>query len=352
MKQFKLKSRVISQDSPAYIIAEMSANHAGSLENALELVRVAKRCGADCIKTQTYTADTITLNCHDEQFKVGGGSLWKGYYLHDLYKEAYTPWEWHKPIQEEAKRLGLDFFSTPFDFTSVDFLEELGVDFYKIASYELVDTALVKYIARTGKPIIMSTGMATFEEITEAVETIRETGNHQLALLKCSSMYPAVADHMNLITIPDLSERFDVISGLSDHSFGSFSSIVGVALGAKIIEKHLCLGRNIFPNPDSGFSMEPEEFEKMVQEVRNTEKAIGKVPYTYVKQETDSRASRRSLYVSADVKKGEVFTPNNVRSVRPADGLHTRYYGEILGKCAAQDVAFGTPLRWELVDKD
>lgn len=349
MKKLRLPKRTITPDSKVYIIAEMSASHAGSLQRALEIVHAAKECGADCIKIQTYTADTLTLNCRSGDFLIRGG-LWDGYCYHDLYQEAMTPWDWQGQIQEEAKKVGLDFFSTPFDKTAVDFLEELGVEFYKIAAYEMVDIPLIRYVASRGKPIVISTGMSTVEEITEAVSVVRGEGNEQLALLKCSSVYPAEPKDMNLITIPDLMNRFDVITGLSDHTFGSTSAVLSVALGARIIEKHICLGREIPNNPDAGFSMEPEEFKEMVADVRNAESAIGKQPYTYAQSEIDSRNSRRSLYVSADMKKGDVFTERNVRSVRPGFGLHTRYYEEVLGKRAAKDVAFGTPLSWELVE--
>lgn len=349
MKELRLPRRTITSDSQVYIIAEMSASHAGSLQRALEIVHAAKECGADCIKIQTYTADTLTLNCRSGDFLIKGG-LWDGYCYHDLYQEAMTPWEWQGRIREEAEKIGLDFFSTPFDKTAVDFLEELGVEFYKIAAYEMVDIPLIRYVASRGKPIIMSTGMGTADEIAEAVSAVRGEGNEQLALLKCSSLYPAEPKHMNLITIPDLMNRFDVVAGLSDHTFGSVSAVLGVALGARIIEKHICLDRKIPNNPDSGFSMEPEEFKQMVADVRNAELAIGKQPYTYAQSELDSRSSRRSLYISADMKKGDVFTEHNIRSVRPGLGLHTRYYEEVLGKRVVKDVTLGTPLSWELVE--
>ena len=350
MKELQLPSRTITKDSSVYIIAEMSASHAGSLHYALELVHMAKECGADCIKTQTYTADTLTLNCRNKDFLIKGG-LWDGYCYHDLYEKAMTPWEWQGKIMEEAKKVGIDFFSTPFDQTAVDFLEEIGVEFYKIAAFEMVDIPLIRYVASKRKPIIMSTGMATVEEIKEAVSTVYAERNEQLALLKCSSLYPAKLEDMNLITISDLKQRFGVITGLSDHTFGSVSAVLSVALGAKIIEKHICLDRNIPNNPDAGFSMEPEEFKQMVADIRNAETAIGTQPYTYAQTEIDSRNSRRSLYISLDMKKGDIFTPDNIRSVRPGFGLHTRYYEQILGKHIMQDAKMGTPLSWEMVDK-
>jgi len=350
MKQITLNKTTINPNSQVYIIAEMSACHGGLLSNALKIVQAAKEAGADCIKTQTYTPDTLTLDCFSPEF-MAGGKLWEdlGYNTYRLYQESYTPWEWQERIQREAESLGLDFFSTPFDVTAVDFLEELNVKFYKIASYELVDIALIEYIASKGKPIIISTGMATIEEISEAVEAIRSQGNNQIALLKCSSLYPANPADMNLITIPDLSSRFDVIAGLSDHTFGSLSAIIGTSLGAKIIEKHLCLDRNI-KSHDAGFSMEPTEFKKMVQDVRETEKAIGVKPYTYTDSEIEGRKSRRSLYISADVKKGDTFTPDNIRSVRPGLGINTKYYNEILQKKAVCDALKGTPLQWDMVE--
>ncbi|KLU65867.1 pseudaminic acid synthase [Desulfosporosinus acididurans] len=347
MKELRIGNRIISQQNPAYIIAEMSANHAGSLSNALEIVHAAKESGADCVKVQTYTADTITLDCRKPDFMLQSGT-WSGYNLHDLYKEAYTPWEWQGKIKEEAEKIGLDFLSTPFDNTAVDFLEDLNVDFYKIASSEIVDIPLIQYAAEKGKPMIISTGMASVEEIEEAVMAVRSTGNDQLALLKCSTLYPAIPQKMNLITVSDLAERFDVISGLSDHSMGSLASVIAVALGGRIIEKHFCLDRRI-KNPDSSFSMEPQEFKQMVDEVRATQAAIGETPYSYGEDELYGRGFRRSLYVSKDIKSGEEFTAENLRSVRPGKGLHTRYYYEILGRKAACDIEMGTPLRWELV---
>jgi pseudaminic acid synthase len=326
----------------------MSANHAGSLDNALEIVHAAKESGADCIKVQTYTADTITLDCRKPDFMLRSGT-WSGYNLHDLYKEAYTPWDWQGKIKEEAEKIGLDFLSTPFDNSAVDFLEDLNVNFYKIASSEIVDIPLIRYAAQKGKPMIISTGMACVEEIEEAVSAVRSTGNDQLALLKCSTLYPAVPQRMNLITVSDLAERFNVISGLSDHSMGSLASVIAVALGGRIIEKHFCLDRGI-KNPDSSFSMEPQEFKQMVDEVRAAQKAIGEKPYSYGEDELYGRGFRRSLYVSRDIKSGEEFTQENLRSVRPGNGLHTRYYYEILGRKASCDIEMGTPMKWELVE--
>lgn len=351
MREIVLPSRTITKNSPAYIIAEMSASHCGSLDYAIELIHIAKECGADCIKIQTYTADTITLNCRTGDFQIHGG-LWDGYCFYDLYQQANTPWEWHGRLKEEADKVGIDFFSTPFDRTAVDFLEEIGVRFYKIASFEMVDIPLIKYVASKGKPIIMSTGMATKEEVQEAVEAIRGEGNEQLALLKCSSVYPAVPENMNLITIKELSDSFDVISGLSDHSFGSYTAMASVVLGGRIIEKHICISRDLPNNPDAGFSMEPKEFKQMVDDVRMIQKAVGTEPFVYSERELSSRKNRRSLYVTNDLKKGDVFTEKNIRSVRPGRGLHTRYYESILGKKAKMDIPMGTPLSWDLVEDE
>ncbi len=333
-----------------YIIAEMSANHAGKLENALELVRVAKEMGADCLKIQTYTADTITIPCDTEPFKIHGG-LWDGYTLYDLYNDAYTPWEWQPLIKAECEKVGIDFLSTPFDPTATDFLEDLGVEFYKIASFELVDIPLIEYVASKGKPIIMSTGMATEQEIEEAVNAVYRQGNRRLVLLKCSSAYPAVPSDMNLRTIPYLKERFGVEAGLSDHSMGSVAAVTAIALGARVIEKHFCLSRKI-ENPDAAFSMEPDEFKAMVEDIRVAEQAVGNVSFARSEKESANLAFRRSLFAVKDIKAGEVITCENVRSVRPSNGLAPKYYGDILGKTAKTDIAFGTPMSFELINMD
>lgn len=336
------------QAGKTYIIAEMSGNHGGSLENALKIVRAAHAVGADCLKIQTYTADTITLNCRTDDFLVHDG-LWKKRYLYDLYQEAYTPWEWHAAIKQEAEKYGMDFLSTPFDFTAVDFLEDLGVEMYKIASFENVDIPLIRKVASTGKPVIISCGMASAAEIQEALDTCRSVNNHQVVLLKCCSAYPTNYATMNLRTIPDMAARYGVPIGLSDHSEGSLASIAAVSLGAKVVEKHLCLQG--CKAVDSDFSMDEESFARLVRDIRNTEAALGQVCYAPSPDEKQSLAHRRSLYVSADIKKGERFTADNIRSVRPAFGLHTRYYDQLLksGR-AARDLAFGTPLRWEDID--
>lgn len=344
----EINGRKIGNGAPAYIIAEMSGNHAGSLQRAKEMITVAKQAGADCIKIQTYTPDTMTIDCHNEYFHIAKGT-WEGENLYSLYQKAYTPWEWQAQLQAEAAKVGIDFLSTPFDKTSVDFLEGLGLPFYKIASFELVDIPLLEYVASKNKPIIMSTGMGSLEEINEAVETIYGQGNRQLALLKCSSAYPAKSEEMNLATILDLKQRFQVPVGLSDHSMGSFSATTAVAMGADIIEKHFCISRAI-ENPDSAFSMEPKEFQQMVEQVREVEKAKGMVTYGVSSQEESNACFRRSLFAVKDIAKGQSLTEENVRSIRPAYGLKPKHYKEVLGKRAVKDIAMGTPLSWELME--
>lgn len=338
-------NRMIGEGHPAYIIAEMSANHAGSLERAKEIVHAAKEAGADCLKIQTYTPDTLTIDCDNSFFHIEKGT-WEGENLYGLYGKAYTPWEWQPLLKEEAEKIGIDFLSTPFDSTSVDFLEEMGILFYKIASFELVDLPFLSYVASKGKPIIMSTGMASLEEIKESVNAIYATGNRQLALLKCSSAYPADPAQMNLRTIPDMKERFGIPVGLSDHSMGSFSAATSVALGGCIIEKHFCLGRDI-ENPDASFSMTPEEFKQMVRDVRATEAALGTAFYGVSGQEESNACFRRSLFVVKDIAAGEKLTSDNIRSIRPAYGLKPKYYHDVLGKAAKHDLKRGTPLRFE-----
>ena len=348
MSSININGRMVGDGHPAYIIAEMSANHAGSMERALELIHVAKESGADCVKIQTYTPDTMTIDCRNEYFHIGKGT-WEGENLYSLYRKAYTPWEWQAQLRDEAARVGIDFLSTAFDRTSVDFLEELGVRFYKIASFELVDIPLLEYIASRNKPVILSTGMGTIEEITEAVNAIYSTGNRQLALMKCSSAYPAKSEEMNLATIRDLSARFDIPVGLSDHSMGAFSAATAVAMGACIVEKHFCVSRAI-ENPDSVFSMEPDEFADMVRQVREVEKAMGTVSYGVTAQEESNSCFRRSLFVVQDIAAGEKLTPDNIRSIRPAYGLKPKYYRDVLGRTAKCDLRRGTPLTPEVID--
>lgn len=330
-----------------YIIAEMSANHAGSIERAKEIIHAAKESGADCIKIQTYTADTMTIDCNNKYFNIENGT-WKGENLYKLYQKAYTPWEWQAELKEEAKKADIDFLSTPFDKTSVDFLEEIGVEFYKIASFELVDIPLIKYVASKNKPVIISTGMGSLEEIEEAVEAVYSQDNRELALLKCSSAYPAITDDMNLAVIKDMKERFNIPVGLSDHSLGSLGAVGAVAMGASIIEKHICMSRKI-ENPDSSFSMEPDEFKQMVKDIRNIERAVGKVSYGPSKQEEESIKVRRSIFAVRDIKKGEKLTDENIRVIRPGYGMKPKYYNDILGKEPLHDIQMGTPLKRDML---
>lgn len=331
-----------------YIIAELSANHGHSLENALETVRAAAKCGADAIKVQTYTADTITLDCDNEYFRISQGTIWDGTTLYKLYKEAYTPWEWHKPIQDEAKRLGIDFFSTPFDASAVDLLEQLNVPIYKIASFEINDIPLIELVASKKKPIIISTGIATLAEIEEAVQACKRVGNHDITLLKCTSSYPAPYEEANLNTIPNLASTFGVSVGLSDHTMGHVVPIAAVALGARVLEKHFILSRDVI-SPDSSFSMLPAEFTQLVESVRITEKALGKITYELTEKTKKSKEFSRSLFVAEDVKEGEVFTIKNVRSVRPYHGLHPRELKNIIGKKSNRSIKKGTPMSGHFV---
>jgi len=328
--------------SGVYFIAEMSANHAGNLDSALEIVRAAKSAGADCLKIQTYTADTLTIDCGNEHFIIKGG-LWDGYKLYDLYKEAYTPWEWQPIIKEECERVGLDFLSTPFDNTAVDFLEDMGIEFYKIASFELVDIPLIEYVASKGKPMVMSCGMGSVEEIQDAVDACRRKGNEQIVLLKCTSEYPAIPDDMNLATIADMKKRFKTLVGLSDHSMGSLAAVVAVALGVTVVEKHFCLSREI-KNPDSEFSMEPKEFQSMVDDCKEAAKLRGKVNYELSEKEKLSTAFRRSLFAVKDIKENEVFTQENVRSIRPGYGIAPKYYSKLMEKTASRKYDAGQPI--------
>ena len=341
--EIQISGRHIGSGQPCYIIAELSANHGQSFEKALQVVRAAKEAGADAIKLQTYTADTLTIDCRRPEFMIGKGTLWEGKNLHDLYAEAYTPWEWQPELKKEAESLGLHCFSTPFDDTAVDFLEGMNVPAHKIASFELVDSELLKKVAATGKPVIMSTGMASFGEIEEAVRTLRDGGCAQLALLKCTSAYPSLPEDMNLRTVPHMAESFAVPVGLSDHTLGVAVPVAAVALGACIIEKHLTLRRSD-GGPDAGFSLEPEEFRAMVEAVRVAEKALGQVNYEISDKEQASRIFRRSLFVVKDVRAGESFTQENVRSIRPGHGLAVKELDRVLGKKAACDLQGGTPL--------
>jgi len=347
---FAIGDRVIGPGCPIYVIAEMSANHNQNFEQAADIVRAAKAAGADAIKLQTYTADTMTLNLRTPVFEIGKGTIWEGKNLHDLYGEAYTPWDWQPRLKQLAAGLGLDCFSTPFDATSVDFLEGMHVAAYKIASFEIVDLPLIRRVAETGKPVIMSTGMASFEEITEAVEAFRGAGGTQLALLKCTSAYPSRPEDMNLRTIPHLAGAFGVPAGLSDHTLDVTVPIAAAALGACIVEKHFTLSRAV-AGPDSAFSLEPAEFRAMVDAIRTTEQALGRVAYTMSQKEEASRVFRRSLFVVKDVRAGEIFSAENVRSIRPGYGLAPKHWDRVVGAKAACAIARGTPLDWKLVTK-
>lgn len=325
-----------------YIIAEMSANHCGDKELAKKIIAKAKEIGADAVKIQTYTADTITIDCKNDEFLLKGG-LWDGESLYSLYQKAYTPWEWQGELKEYADCIGIDFFSTPFDYTAVDFLESINVPCYKIASFEAIDYPLVKYAAKFKKPMIISTGISSLEEIQEVVDACKSVGNNDITLLKCTSAYPAKLEDMNIITIKDMIERFSpqgVKIGLSDHSMNIEPVIAAVALGATVIEKHLTLDRAL-GGEDSGFSLNAQEFKAMIKAIRNTEILLGRTDYSV---NWNNRKCARSLFVVKDIKKGEIFTPENIRSIRPSNGLHPKYYEEILGKTAKKDLKFGTPL--------
>ena len=344
----KIHHRLIGPEEPTFIVAEMSANHLQDFDRAVQLVQAAAAAGADAIKLQTYTPETMTLDLPEAAFTIGEGTIWSGRHLFDLYREAATPWEWHAPLKKLAEELGLVFFSTPFDDTAVEFLESLGVPAYKIASFELVDLPLIRRVARTGKPIIMSTGMASREEIEEAVAAARAAGNRQLALLKCTSAYPAPPEEMNLRTIVDLAQSFQVPVGLSDHSLEPAIPVAAVALGACVVEKHLTLSRAV-PGPDQAFSLEPEEFRELVAAIRITEKALGRPSYEVGPREEASRFFRRSLFVVQDMAAGDLFTPDKVKSLRPALGLAPKYYDAVLGRRAARAIKRGTPLSWDLI---
>ena len=347
MTTIRIRERLVGPGHPTYIVAEMSANHNHDFDQAVKIIKAAKNAGADAIKLQTYTPDTMTIDAQNEFFQIQG-TIWEGRNLYDLYGEAYTPWDWQPKLKVIAENLGLDFFSTPFDHSAVNFLEGLDVPVYKVASFELVDMPLLKYIAKTGKPIIVSTGMASLAEIEEAVNTVRQFGGNHLALLKCTSAYPAPPEDMNLRTIPHLGEAFGVPVGLSDHTLNSEVAVAAVALGACIVEKHFTLSREQ-PGPDSSFSMEPHEFKEMVRAIRSVEKALGRVQYQITEREESSQVFRRSLFVVREMYAGEEFTEENVRSIRPGFGLHTRHLSEILGRRASKDIAKGTPLSWDLI---
>ena len=348
-KSFHIGKCAIGADSPTFIVAELSGNHNQDYNRALELVHAAKEAGADAIKLQTYTADTITIDCDDPIFQINEGTIWDGMTLYKLYQEAYTPWEWQPRLMEEANKLGLECFSSPFDLTSVDFLEEMKVPAYKIASYEINDIPLIRKVAKLHKPIIFATGIAYPEDIQLALDVCKEEGNEDIILLKCVSSYPTPYEEVHLNIMPTLAKTYDCIVGLSDHTMGTAVATGSVALGGKMVEKHLTLRRSD-GGPDSAFSMEPEEFAKMVQDIRIIEKALGCSEYRLTKTQEIEHGGSRSLFVVKDIAAGEILTPDNIRSIRPGDGLHTKHYEEVLGKRAIQDLKKGTPLQWNLFD--
>lgn len=347
MNAFSFGRHKIGAGAPVFIIAELSANHGGSLDRALETIRAFHAAGADAVKLQTYTPDTMTIPCDKPPFVIKGG-LWNGRTLYDLYREAHTPWAWHPRLMTEAANLGLACFSTPFDATSLDFLENIGMELYKVASFECGDIPLLKRIGATRKPVILSTGMSTLEEISNAVRTLRAAGCTQLALLKCTSAYPAPLEEMNLLTLRDLAKTFSVPCGLSDHTLGHTVAVASVALGGTIIEKHAILRRSD-GGPDSAFSMEPQEFREMVKAIRDTERALGQVSYGPTPGEVQNKVFRRSIFVVRDVHKGEELNETNLRIIRPGHGLAPAHWDTVVGKVATREIKYGTPLNWDLV---
>ena len=347
-KKIKIGNRYVGEGERTFLVAEVSANHLQDYGRAEAIIRAAKEAGADAVKLQTYTPDTITLDCDNDYFQITQGTIWDGTTLHKLYEEAYTPWEWQPKLMELANGLGMECFSSPFDATAVDFMREMDMPAYKVASFEINDIPLIRRIARIGKPIIFATGIAYLEDIERALAVCKEEGNEQVILLKCTSTYPSPYEDMNLKVIPHMAETFDCLAGLSDHSMGTAVAVAGVARGAKMVEKHLTLSR-ADGGPDAAFSMEPEEFRKMAEEIRIVEKALGRVTYELTEKQKKSREDGRSLFVVKDIGKGEIFTEENVRSIRPAFGMHTMYYDEVIGKTARADIAKGTPLDWKYI---
>ena len=344
----KIDNFEISNEGKSFIIAELSANHNQNKQIAIATIRAAKNAGADAIKFQTYTPDTLTIDCDNEYFQIGHGTLWDGKTLYNLYKEAYTPWEWHKELFDVAREVGLVCFSTPFDKTAVDFLEDLNVPAYKIASFEIQDIPLIEYVASKGKPMIISTGIATKEDINLAIETCKKIGNSQIILLKCTSAYPAPLEIANLKTMIDMRKTFDVIIGLSDHTIGNIAPLIATTLGGKVIEKHFILNKNI-GGPDAEFSLDPNEFANMVNEIRLVEKALGTITYELAEKVEKNRKFARSLFAVKDIREGELLNDLNIRSIRPGYGLHPKYYKEVIGKKAKRDITAGTPLSWEII---
>ena len=345
-----INGRLIGKDEPVYVIAEMSANHLQDFERAKKIMLAAKEAGADAIKLQTYKPETLTLDCYTDEFLATPGGPWEGQNLFTLYQTAYTPWEWHKELFEYAKEIGITIFSSPFDGTAIDLLEDLGCPAYKIASFEIFDIPLIRKAASTGKPVIISTGVAELKDIQLAIDTCHEVGNDQIILLKCVSEYPTPYEEINLATISNMKDTFPCVIGLSDHSFGSCVPVAAVALGACVVEKHITLKR-ADGGPDSSFSMEQEEFKAMVEDVRNAKKAIGTIRYKLTDKQSRSRERGRSLYISQDMKAGDTFTSENVKSVRPGYGLHPKYFDDIIGKTATKDLKKGDALKWEYVNQ-
>lgn len=349
-KEIRFGKHMIGEGHPCFCVAEMSGNHLQDYSRAVEIIYAAKEAGADAVKLQTYTADSLSLDCDNEYFQIHGG-LWDGMTEYRLYQEAYTPWEWQPKLKEIAEKLGMECFSSPFDFRSVDFLEECQMPAYKIASYEINDIPLIRRVARLHKPVIFATGVAHTEDIERALQVCREEENDQVVLLKCVSAYPTPYEDINLKMIPTLARTYDCLVGLSDHSMGSVVPIGALPLGIHMVEKHLTLRRSD-GGPDGAFSMEPEEFREMVDGIRILEKALGSAEYHLTEKQEKERSGSRSLFVVRDVKAGEKLTPENIRSIRPAAGLHTMYYDEVLGKTAARDLERGTPLAWDMIRKD
>lgn len=349
MKKIKIGNRLIGEGEPCFLVAEISCNHLQKKEYAIRLIEEAKNSGADAVKFQTYTPDTMTLDVNNEYFRIKG-TIWEGRTLYDLYKEAYTPWDWFPELKDRAEQEGLVFFSSPFDETAVDFLEELSVPAYKIASFEINDIPLIKYAASKGRPIILSTGLASEDDIKLALNTIKGEGNNDIVILKCTSAYPAPLDAVNLRTIPDIRTRFNVLSGLSDHTVNTEVAVASVALGASIIEKHLILDRKM-GGPDAPFSLEPAEFRHMVKSVRDTEAALGKATYELGERTKEHKSLMRSIFSAEDIRIGEPFTEKNIRVIRPGYGLHPKYYEGLLGKTAKKAIKKGTPLDWDMVER-
>ena len=345
-----IADRFIGHGYPVFIIAELSANHRQDLRIAIESLKAMKDAGADAVKLQTYTPDTITIDCDNEYFQIKHGTIWDGGRLYDLYKEAYTPWEWHPILKKVANEIGLIFFSSPFDRTAVDFLETLNVPAYKVASLEITDIPLIEYIASKGKPVLISTGIATLSDIAEAIDACKRSGNEQVIILKCTTEYPTPLEDVNINTIPNMIDTFNKFVGLSDHTLGISVPIAAVALGACMVEKHFILSKDL-SGPDSAFSLDPQEFASMVKSIREVEKALGKVRYDLSEITLKSREFCRSIFVVNDMKKGETFTSENMRSIRPGYGLAPKYINDILGKKTRQDIKRGTPLTWQLIEK-